>query len=116
MRVRVISTEEQAGRNARFRASGLSRVDFERAEMEATGTVPFAYLPDGWFNWVCPGCAHPRAGQFGNEPVSGWEAPRWVNTGSHDRPTLTPSLGCPLWKRGECAGHWWLRDGELVAA
>lgn len=66
------------------------------------------------FQWMCPGCGSTYSGQLGSEPVGGWDAPRWVNSGTLERPTLAPSLGCGNWKRGECIGHWWLRDGELV--
>jgi hypothetical protein len=49
--------------------------------------------------------------------VSGWDAPQWVNSGTPERPTLTPSLGCGGSKHGTCPeGHYWLRDGELLAA
>jgi hypothetical protein len=68
------------------------------------------------FMWMCPGCGSTYAGSLGDEPVSGWDNPCWVNSGTRERPTLTPSLGCGLWRRGECDGHWWLRDGELVKA
>ncbi len=70
----------------------------------------------GGFDWACPGCGRVLGGQLGDAPVSGWEHPRWVNTGTPQRPTLTPSLGCPGWRRGDCTGHWWLRDGQLVPA
>lgn len=68
------------------------------------------------FMWVCPGCGGVAAGIIGEQPVSGWEDPRWVNNGTSERPTLTPSLGCPTWRQGDCNGHWWLRDGELIPA
>jgi len=55
---------------------------------------------------------------LGPEPVSGWDAPRWVNSGTKESPTLTPSLGCgrmlsPKYKGGH---HFWLRDSILVPA
>lgn len=69
------------------------------------------------FMWVCPGCGELRAGLLAAQPVSGWENPRWVRTGTPTQPTLLPSLGCTAWRRGTCPnGHWWLRDGELIPA
>jgi hypothetical protein len=85
-------------------------------KVEQSGETALCWLPDGRFSWICPGCGCLSGGQLGDEPVSGWDAPRWVNSGSHDRPTLTPSLGCPGWRHGRCTGHWWLRDGVLEAA
>jgi hypothetical protein len=73
------------------------------------------YAPEG-FNWECPTCGHAWWGQIGAQPVSGWNDPRWVNSGTRERPTLTPSLGCRGLHDGTCAGHWWLRDGVLVGA
>lgn len=129
VRVQVITLEEQADRNARFRALRASdsltlRNDFELAELAERGTALFFWhhetahgaLFDG-FSWLCPGCGSWHYGQIGEQPVSGWDAPRWVNSGTPERPTLTPSLGCGGWKHGTCPeGHYWLRDGELVAA
>ena len=68
------------------------------------------------FFWVCPGCGGTAGGALGEKPVSGWDAPRWVRSGPLSRLTLTPSLGCPLWRRDRCDGHWWLRDGLLELA
>lgn len=127
MKVDILSLEEVAERNARFRALDprISRDDFERAELAERGTALFFWhapgdvggAPLGGFSWLCPGCASWRYGQIGEQPVSGWDAPRWVNSGTEDKPTLTPSLGCGGWRRGTCAGgHYWMRDGELVDA
>lgn len=122
MRVAVLSAAEMRQRNDRFHASGMTRAAFERAEMERTGTTIFVWWDSedegehDAFTWCCPACAGLCYGQIGAEPVSGWDHPRWVNSGTPARPTLTPSLGCGCWRRGEGAGHWWLRDGELVAA
>lgn len=90
--------------------------DYSLQRIQEEGSAAFCWLPDGRFSWVCPGCGSLSGGQIGDEPVGGWEAPRWVNNGTRERPTLTPSLGCPQWRRGECQGHWWLIDGELVPA
>lgn len=68
------------------------------------------------FSWICPGCGMALGGTLGDQPVSGWDEPRWVRTGTSDKPTLTPSLGCSTWRRGDCPGHYFLRDGELVPA
>jgi len=121
VKVRVITPDEMHERTRQFRASGLSRDDFERAELEHTGTALFVWWPedDGHrsFSWLCPGCGRWHYGQIGDQPVGGWDAPRWVNSGMDDAPTLAPSLGCGGWKHGTCPeGHYWLRDGELVRA
>ena len=65
------------------------------------------------FDWECPNCGEPHAARLGDAPISGWESPQWVLSGTPGRPTLTPSLGC-----GFCwpVGHYWLRDGEMVPA
>lgn len=118
MKVQVISDGEQDERNARFHAitPRISRDDFERAELAGRGTALF-FWHSGGFSWLCPGCACWHFGRLGNEPVSGWDEPRWVNFGTEEKPTLTPSLGCPGWRDGTCPeGHYWLRDGELVGA
>lgn len=83
--------------------------------MQATGETILRFTGNQ-FSWICPGCGQALGGDLGDEPVSGWDKPCWVNTGTLERPTLTPSLGCPGWRRGDCIGHWWLRDGELVLA
>jgi Family of unknown function (DUF6527) len=122
VKAQILTLEEVAERNARFRAADprISRDDFERAELAERGTALFFWQPDGaqpGFSWLCPGCATWHYGPLGDEPVSGWDDPHWVNSGTADRPTLTPSLGCPGWRRGTCeGGHYWLRDGELVPA
>jgi Family of unknown function (DUF6527) len=123
VKVQVITLEEQAGRNARFRATDprVSRDAFERAELAGRGTALFFWHPENdgvrSFSWLCPGCARWHYGQIGEQPVSGWDDPRWVNSGTAEKPTLTPSLGCGGWKHGTCPeGHYWLRDGELVPA
>ena len=89
-----------------------------KQKIAETGETVFYWWPDeDRFSWVCPGCGRTLGGQMGDDPVSGWDEPRWVNTGTRDRPTLTPSLGCPSWRAGTCGGgHYWLRDGELVPA
>ena len=121
MKIEILSLEQVTERNARFRASGQMRQDFELAELATRGTALFFWQPDhgehGGFSWLCPGCGSWHFGQLGTEPVSGWDAPRWVNSGTLEVPTLTPSLGCGGWKHGTCPeGHYWLRNGELVRA
>jgi Family of unknown function (DUF6527) len=81
----------------------------------ATGETVMRITGDQ-LTWVCPGCGMASSGTLGDEPVSGWDEPRWVNSGTMERPTLMPSLGCPTWRSGDCPGHWFLRDGELVPA
>lgn len=68
------------------------------------------------FSWVCPSCGRGLSGNLSQEPMSGWDAPRWVLSGTPSAPTLRPSLGCPGWREGICDGHWWLTDGQLVRA
>lgn len=115
MKIRILTREEIDKRNARFHATGLSRDDFERGEAEGRDTALFFWHPDQrGFSWLCPGCLQWHYGPIGDQPVSGWDNPQWVNTGTTDSPTLAPSLGCPGWRRGTCpGGHYWLRDGEL---
>lgn len=123
MRVDVITPEQMAERTARMRAidAPVSRQDFERAELAVRRTALFVWWPDQdgrrSFSWLCPGCGSWHYGQIGNQPVSGWDDPRWVNSGTREQPTLTPSLGCGGWRHGTCPeGHYWLRDGELKPA
>ena len=84
--------------------------------------APFAWIPEsapwalGAFMWACPTCGMSWTGQIAAEPVSGWDEPRWTNTGTEESPTLQPSLGCRGLRDGTCSGHWWLRDGVLVPA
>lgn len=82
----------------------------EPGEVRIDGDPPHS------FTWRCPDCGHAFGGRIGDEAVSGWDNPQWVLTGTPDAPTLTPSLGCGGFGRGECTGHFWLRDGELVRA
>ena len=97
-------------------AEGENPHDARVRHIEATGETILQYQGDWGFSWICPGCGMASGGDLGDTPVSGWDKPQWVNSGSHKRPTLTPSLGCPTWRRGDCPGHWWLRDGSLVPA
>jgi uncharacterized protein DUF6527 len=122
-RVQVLPPDQVAERNARFRASGLMRQDFELSEQAERGTALFFWHEPnegaslGAFSWLCPGCGSWHYGSIGEQPVSGWDSPRWVNSGTREAPTLTPSLGCGGWKHGTCPeGHYWMRDGELVPA
>jgi hypothetical protein len=80
------------------------------------GFAPMIFRTTGRMSWVCPSCGTCTGGQLGDEPVSGWDEPRWVKTGTDGAPSLTPSLGCPGWRNGDCQGHYWLRDGKLVLA
>lgn len=118
MRIKVVSPDEMAARTARFRATEprVLREVFELRELAESGTAVFCWWSGGRFTWCCPGCGNLNGGTLGDEPVSGWDAPRWVNGGTPEQPTLTPSLGCPQWRRGSCTGHYWLREGILVQA
>lgn len=106
----------RAWRNRAAVPPGEVLEDHSLRKIAETGETAFCWHDGGRFAWVCPGCGCLNGGQLGDEPVSGWDAPRWVNSGTDDKPTLTPSLGCPQWRRGQCIGHWWLRNGELVPA
>lgn len=83
-----------------------------------SGFAYFTWTNNGeCFMWECPACGSAWYGLIGEQPVSGWNEPRWVNSGTADKPTLMPSLGCGDWIRGTCpGGHFWLRDGVLVSA
>ena len=121
VKVQVLSIEEAHEHSARFQAARtdnrMMRNDWELIEQTKRGTVLFFWRDERAFNWLCPGCGSWYDGQISDQPVSGWDDPRWVNSGTPERPTLMPSLGCSGWKRGTCpAGHYWLRDGELVDA
>lgn len=97
--------------------SGDRRSGELREHMWATGLAPVRILGSKSFLWACPGCGGCHIGDFGDEPVSGWEAPRWTREGDDEHLTLSPSLGCPDWRDGiRPEGHYWLRDGELVPA
>ena len=80
------------------------------------GGNPMVCVTDDILRWECPGCGHAYAATRGEQPVSGWDNPRWVVTGEGGDISAAPSLGCPNWKAGHCEGHWWLRDGKLVSA
>lgn len=88
-----------------------------RAAIEI-GEKPAMWIGERGFSWECPGCGHVYSGRIGDEQRGGWENPQWVLTGTPEAPSLNPSLGCSRWHAGgECSnGHWWLRDGKLVAA
>lgn len=113
--IKVVSIDE-------FRAAraALPRPDWAKAAVEriaAEGFALFEWSASGIsMSWECPGCGHIYSGNLGDQPVGGWDEPRWVNSGTTERPTLMPSLGCGRWRLGECTGHWWLRDGILEQA
>lgn len=122
--VQVLSLDEVREHSARFHAarsasseSQVWRNDWELARQAERGTALFFWRDAASFNWLCPGCGSWYDGQIGDRPVSGWDAPRWVNSGTPERPTLTPSLGCGGWRHGTCPeGHYWLRGGLLEPA
>jgi hypothetical protein len=117
VRVKIV---DQAGLREWRDGSGPDLDVVAKRKIAETGETAFWWHPDGqWFSWVCPGCGRCLGGRLGDEAVGGWDEPRWVNTGTRGRPTLTPSLACPSWRSGSdrCdGGHYWLRDGELVPA
>lgn len=119
MSVPVRVVDQPAYREWRDAPQGVARGDWCKQKIADTGETVMFWFDDGdatRFSLICPGCGCVLAGQIGDEPVSGWDEPRWVNSGTREKPTLTPSLGCGGWRRGECIGHWWLRDGELMLA
>ncbi len=78
---------------------------------------PLRFTPDGAaFVWDCPTCGRGYYGTLAAVPVSGWDEPRWKRTDGPDGIRLEPSLGCAGMRDGSCTGHWWYRDGEMVAA
>jgi hypothetical protein len=68
------------------------------------------------FTWVCPTCKTGYYGYLADEPVSGWDNPRWKRTDGPNGISLTPSLGCSGLRDGTCTGHWWFREGRMVPA
>jgi hypothetical protein len=126
IRVRVVDLDGlRAWRASVPRSPGGNPCLEDKAHIAATGETvlrwgePDATGPDKGlikFSWICPGCGGTVLGHIGDAPHGGWDAPVWVNVGSFEKPTLTPSLGCPLWRSRRCLGHWWLRDGFLEAA
>lgn len=82
------------------------------------GETYFKWTVREWgveFLWACPLCGHVWFGRLGDKAVGGWDgSQRWVNTGTEDKPTLQPSLGCANLQERSCTGHYWLRDGRLV--
>lgn len=97
----------------------MPRPAFAKRKVEEIGETILCWEedPPGHFSWICPGCGGLNLGQLGDEPMGGWDEPRWVNSGTRDKPTLTPSLGCFGWRNGFCDdGHYRLRDGELIPA
>lgn len=79
------------------------------------GAVPFAHVPGRGFRWTCPDCGEPYLARVGDQPLSGWENPQWVLSGTQQAPTAAPSLGCGRMKQ-ENGHHWWLREGVMVRA
>lgn len=114
--IEILSPEEWRGWR-----DGVRGLPAQLAKMRDRGRVPMMfgqYQPSGrrYFQWICPGCGCGHMGDIGETPVSGWDSPQWTVSGLPDAVTLSPSLGCGNWRRGECIGHWWARDGKLVLA
>lgn len=119
-RVKVCTDEQwaavQAERRA-FREQGLDHCAAMARLMQERGEVYFHWYADRReFMWQCPGCGRVYGGTTGEHAVSGWNEPRWVNSGTLDAPTLHPSLGCQEWRAGKCFGHFWLENGSLRTA
>lgn len=109
--IKVLTQDE-----LRLWREGIRGADAQAAKLAECGYVPLAFLNDGLFTWLCPGCGYFSHGRVGEQSVSGWDEPRWTVAGLPDSLTLQPSLGCPRWRDGTCAGHWWARDGRLISA
>jgi hypothetical protein len=117
--VRVLdSVEWRAWTGRRERGHGKDRYQAScREAVTGQGWAPVMFQGDVSMMWICPDCGQASGGNLGDEPVSGWDSPCWVRSGPPAAPSLTPSLGCPQWRTGECSGgHYWLRDGQLVPA
>lgn len=110
--LRVVSREEYGEWRPKIRDYFFPQVVAKIAETGAT----LILIEGDMFLWICPGCGGTNVGKFGEEPVSGWVNPRWVRSGDDEHLTLEPSLGCPLWRSGQCHGHWWAKEGRLVPA
>ncbi len=123
-RIRVVTKAQMAEeRRSESALSGQDWMDYGKQRIADAGDVMFVIRDSGFpgefsgFDWECPGCGGILSGRFADEPVSGWDAPRWkVENADPEHLTLTPSLGCSRWRSGECIGHWWARDGKLVSA
>lgn len=113
--MRVVEIEGFRARRAQF-----DRAPVVEACVTAIAVGDGPYLmryPGGWgFMWECPGCGHAYSGEIADEPVSGWDEPRWTWVEDENGLTLAPSLGCPDWRAGRCVGHWWVRSGRMVLA
>lgn len=98
---------------------GVRGLDAQRAKVESTGIVPasFRTYPNGrqCFNVICPLCGRCQGGDIADKPIGGWGgSQRWTVQGLPDRLTMQPSIACS--PDGSCSGHWFVREGRLVAA
>jgi hypothetical protein len=103
-----------SGIRATSAGSGVDEFTARLTAIARQGQTVFAWedLFEGGltgFTWMCPRCGGMALGQIAHSEHTGWDSPRWRNTGSYERPTLTPPLDCP-----HCHGCYWLRDGELL--
>lgn len=123
-RLKIVTQDEAREWRQPLWGAGLHQAVKDAIEASGEVLVYFWTEREAWgkdnevehFTWYCPGCGSSNGGTLGDQPVSGWDNPRWVRSGDDDHLTLTPSLGCPLWRTGDCVGHWWARDGRLVLA
>lgn len=106
--IRIISVDE-------FRAWHNRGLGIDYAAEARRDGPPFTFVEGRGFRWTCPDCGEPHFSRIGDEPISGWDNPQWVLSGTPESPSATPSLGCGRMKQ-EPGHHWWLRDGRLVPA
>ena len=80
----------------------------------------FRHREPQYFLWGCPTCGNVWSGWHAGVKPSPF-ASSWSLSGSRERPTLSPSLVCAMVRpevangRPPCPGHFFMRDGELVA-
>jgi hypothetical protein len=74
------------------------------------------YPEKRYFTWRCLKCGRGFYGVLADEPVSGWDEPRWKLSGPLKSPTLEPSLGCRGLQDDSCSGHFFFREGKLEEA
>lgn len=74
-----------------------------------------------YFLWACPVCGQAWSGWLTGPKPSPFDT-TWTLTGTHERPTLSPSLVCAMSRpevangRPLCPGHGTIQDGEWRAA
>ena len=112
-----VAAAEDRMRQAAVSGDRLRPVEYAGTTEDEHGLPWVRLSPDGGaVLWQCPLCRRGFYGVVADEPVSGWDAPRWRVTVTDGLITLEPSLGCSGMRDGSCPGHWWVRDGKLVSA